>query len=109
MISFGRHTFAFLAGSFLLAGCLQTTRTATETRPAGARLTTAEAVQIAQQAAEKDGQHLGDFNQPEAHYEFTRKDRSWFVFFGGKELLPGNFFSVTVDDRIGKAEVHEGM
>jgi len=109
MSTFAKPTFALLAGAFLLMSCSQKTGTATEARPAGERLTTAEAIQIAQRAAEKDGRRLSDYKQPEAHYEFTRKDKSWFVFFDGRVPMPGNHFSVSIDDPTGKAEVHGGL
>ena len=65
----------------------------------GAKLTTAEVVFIAEKAAEKEGARLSEFKKPVAHYEFTVKDRTWVVFFDGRIPMPGNHFTVYVDDR----------
>ena len=103
--------FALLAGTF--AGCTQSSRTVQvttpDTKPEGARLSTAEAIRIARQTAERQGVDLQRYKEPEAHYEFTRKDRSWFVFFDGRVAMPGNHFSVSVDDRTGAAQFRGGM
>lgn len=105
-----RLCFALLAATF--AGCAHSPRTVQATIPdattEGARLSTAEAIRIARQTAERQGVDLGRYNEPEAHYEFTRKDRSWVVFFEGRVAMPGNHFSVSVDDRTGEAQFHGG-
>jgi hypothetical protein len=102
--------FALLASTF--AGCTHSSRavqaTTPDTKPEGARLSTAEAIRIARQAAERQGVDLGRYREPEAHYDFTRKDRSWFVFFDGRVARPGNHFAVSVDDRTGEAQFHGG-
>jgi hypothetical protein len=71
---------------------------APDTKTEGARLTTAEAIRIAEEAARKEGVKLDNYKAPEAHYEYTRIDKTWFVFFDGKVTRPGNHFSVNVDD-----------
>jgi len=112
MSIFARFSFAVLAVALALVGCSQSSRSiqssAPDGKPAGARLSTAEAIQIAKQAAEREGVRLRDYKEPEAHYEFTRKDRSWFVFFDGRVAMPGNHFSVSVDDRTSKAQFFGG-
>jgi hypothetical protein len=105
---FSRHSFALLAAVVVLAGCAHLTHTGSETRPAGARLTTAEAIEIAQQTAERDGRRLSDYKSPEAHYEFIQQDKSWWVFFRGRVLSPGNHFAVSIDDPTGKTRLIPG-
>ena len=73
------------------------------------RVTTAEAIRIAQQAVERDGRRLRDYKPPEAHFEYTREDKSWFVFFDGRVPMPGNHFSVSIDDRTGNTELMPGL
>lgn len=95
-----RHTFVFVAASLIVAGCSAT--------HIGARLTTAEAVRIAEQAAEREGRRLSDYKPPKAHYEYTRKDKTWWVFFDGRVPMPGNHFSVSIDDQSGKTRLMPG-
>jgi hypothetical protein len=71
-------------------------------------LTQAEAVRIAGEAAVKHGYRLADYEEPQAHYEFTHKDRTWVIFYVGKVRLPGNHFLVWVDDRTGEVRVVGG-
>jgi hypothetical protein len=107
-----RLFLAVLAGALVFAGCSHPPRpsqtAAPDTKPEGARLRTAEAIQIAKQAAERQGVRLRDYKEPEAHYEFTHKDKSWFVFFDGRVAMPGNHFSVSVDDQTGKTQFFWG-
>jgi hypothetical protein len=107
-----RLSLAVLAGALVFAGCSHPSRptqtAAPDTKPEGARLSTGEAIQIAKQAAERQGVRLRDYKEPEAHYEFTRKDRSWFVFFDGRVAMPGNHFSVSVDDQTGETQFFGG-
>jgi hypothetical protein len=74
----------------------------------GARLRTAEVIRIAKQVAEQKGIDLHRYKEPEAHFEFTREDKSWFVFFNGREAVPGNHFSVSVDDQTGETRLFGG-
>ena len=108
MSIFGRHLFTLFAVALIVAGCAQPTPSTSEVRPAGARLTTTEAIRIAQEAAVHDGVRLSDFKSPEAHYEFARKDKSWWVFFDGRVPMPGNHFAVSIDDPTGKTEFIPG-
>ncbi len=103
------HTFVFVAASLIVAGCSHATHFESEVRPAAARLTTAEAVRIAREAAEREGSRLSDYKPPEAHYDYTRKDKTWWVFFAGRVAAPGNDFFVSVDDQSGKTRVIPGM
>jgi hypothetical protein len=79
-----------------------------DTKPAGARLATAKVIRIAKEAAERRGVRLRDYKEPEAHYELTRKDKSWIVFFDGRVAMPGNHFSVSVDDQTGETRFFGG-
>ncbi len=74
----------------------------------GARLSKAEAIRIAQKEAAKRGYRLSRYEAPHARYEFTRKDKSWTIFYDGKVPKPGNHFLVWVDDRTGEARVMPG-
>ena len=74
----------------------------------GARLRTADVIRIAKQVAEQKGIDLHRYKEPEAHLEFTRKDKTWFVFFNGQEAAPGDHFSVLVDDQTGETRLCEG-
>jgi len=94
-----------LAGALALAGCKHspdaTQTSALDVKPEGARLSAADAIRIAKQTAEHQGVALRNYKEPEAHYEFTRKDHSWWIFFDGRVAMPGNHFAVSVDDRTG--------
>ena len=104
-----RSTSALISALLIVAGCSRATSIESEAHPAGARLTTAEALRIAQQAAERDGRRLSDYKPPEAHYEYTRKDKSWWVFFDGRVSMPGNHFSISIDDQTGKTQLMPGL
>ncbi len=67
-----------------------------------------QAVGIAGKAAVKHGYRLADYKDPQAHYEFTRKDKTWSVFYDCKVPMPGHHFLVSVDDRTGEARVVPG-
>jgi hypothetical protein len=112
MSSFIRYCFAALTVQLLATGCSQPPRTtqavAPDTKPDGARLSKSEVIRIATQTAERQGVRLQDYKDPEAHYEFTRKDKSWFVFFDGRVAIPGNHFSVSVDDQSGEPQFFGG-
>ena len=106
------HFIIALAVLLLVIGCSHPTpNTApaeSATKSAGARLGQAEAVRIAAEAASKNGYRLADYNAPQVHYEFTRKDKTWSVFYDGKVPMPGHHFLVWVDDQTGTARVMPG-
>src|SRR4051812_32122234 len=108
MSIFTRLCFALLAGTLVFAGCTHSPRpvqtSVSDTKPEGARLSMAEVIRIAKQAADRQGADLSKYKEPETHYEFTRKDKSWWVFFDGRVPMPGNHFSVSVDDQTGKTQ-----
>ena len=108
----GRLCLAVLVGDLVFVGCTQPPRPASvsvsDSKPEGARLSTVEAIRIAKQAAERQGADLSRYKEPVAHYELTRKDKSWSVFFDGRVAMPGNHFSVSVDDQTGKTRFFGG-
>jgi hypothetical protein len=93
----------FVASMLSFIGCADVPQSgranSEEARLEGARLTTAEAIRIAKESAEKQGIRLTDFKEPEAHYEFTIKDKTWSVFFDGRIPRLGNHFTIYVSDR----------
>ena len=96
----------------LVGGCSRTTEPIENAahRSGGAEpgLDSSEAIRIAKANALNEGIDLRRYERPEAHYEFVRKDDSWFVLFVGQDAMPGNHFAVTIDDRSGQARIHRG-
>lgn len=107
-----RFCAAVLASCLFFAGCARSVHapetSASPTKPEGARLSTAEVIRIAKQTAVREGVDLRHYKEPEAHYELSFKDKSWFVFFDGKVAMPGNHFSVSVDDQTAEAQFFGG-
>jgi hypothetical protein len=107
-----RHVVVALAVLLVVAGCshpvASTAPTPSATKPDGARLNQVEVVRIAGEAATKHGYHVADYKDPQTHYEFTRKDKTWTVFYDGKVPAAGNHFLVWVDDQTGVARVMPG-
>jgi hypothetical protein len=81
---------------------------ATGGQSGSARLSEPEVARIAKEAAEQEGISLSDYHAPTVHFEFVHKDQTWTVFFDGKVAMPGNHFSVSVDDQTGKPQVMRG-
>jgi len=71
-------------------------------------LTKSQAVLAASQAGQAAGYCLADYEDPDAHFELSDKDRTWSVFYQGRVLRPGNFFLVVVDDRTTATRVVAG-
>lgn len=59
-------------------------------------MTAQEAIKTARDYASQQGYDVERY-EPEARYG----DDEWHVLFRGKDLLPGNFFSVYVNDASG--------
>jgi len=112
MSIFVRHCIAFIAAALLIAGCSPPQQspqaTPSDTKPEAPRLSMAEVIRIARATAERQGVHLQEYKEPEAHYEFVRKDKRWIVFFDARIARPGDHFSVSVDDQTGEARFHGG-
>jgi hypothetical protein len=109
---FIRYGCALLAAGLLLVGCSRSAgraqAPATHTKPPATRLTQGEVIRIASQAAEKHGYRLADYKEPQVHYEFTRKDKTWTIFYDGRIAMPGHHFGVWVGDQTGETRVIPG-
>ena len=69
----------------------------------------AGAIAAANRAATEAGYKLSDYGAPKAHYEFTRKDKTWTVFYVLKPPTPpGGHFQIWVEDKTGKTQVMRG-
>jgi len=73
------------------------------------RLTREQVVRIAKRAAKDHGYKLDEYRPRKVHFEFTRNDFTWTLFFEGKVLYPGHHFQVWVHDRTQKAVVMPGQ
>jgi hypothetical protein len=78
---------------------------AAEERPTPARLTRTEVARIANAAAEIRGYKLRDYSPPRVLYEFTKRDRTWSLYYEGRSQKPGDHFWVSVSDETGLAAV----
>ena len=112
-MSFIRFSFIMATALVLVAGCARyshenASAAAADLRPHVARLSQAQAINIAKLAAEREGRRLIDYKDPEAHYEFIQKDRSWSIFFDGKVPMFGNHFVVVVDDQTKSTRIMPG-
>jgi hypothetical protein len=108
---FTHQGLALVAALAILTGCTRPAHTdlpASDVRPDGAHLTPSQVISIAKHTAETKGIHLTNYKEPEAHYEFTKKDKTWSVFFDGKVPMPGNHFLVWIDDQTQKAQLMPG-
>jgi len=111
MSTFPSICFTLSTSALLVAGCAHAPRqtgpsSATDTKPVGASLSTAEAIRIAKQAAQRQGVQLHDFKEPKA--QFTSKDHSWWLLFDGQVPMPGNHFVVSIDDPTGNTRFFPG-
>jgi hypothetical protein len=88
-------TFAIV---MIVAGCARSPK-----------MSQTDVVRVASQAATDAGYKIGDYKEPEAHFEFVRKDGAWTVFFVRKPPTPaGGHFQVWVDDKTGKTKLMPG-
>jgi len=73
------------------------------------RMSKTDVVRAAGRAATEAGYKLEGYKEPEAHFEFVRKDGSWTVFYVMKPPTPvGGHFQVWVNDKTGKTRVMQG-
>jgi hypothetical protein len=94
--------FGFVLAGF---GCKKLKRGQTT----GANLPKAEVLRIAEATAISEGYDIRKYNMTGCHYEFTRKDHSWAVFYELKPPTPpGGHFMVSVDDLTRKATLAHG-
>jgi hypothetical protein len=97
-----RYSILFASVVFLVVGCA---------RSASTRLSQQDVIQVASRAATDAGYKVADYKEPEAHFEFVRKDGSWTVFFERKPPTPvggGGHFQVWVDDKTSRTQVMPG-
>jgi hypothetical protein len=97
---------ALLMGGLIMLSWIAVTRLA---QAADNQLSEAEAIKIAEQAATAEGFDLAKYDRTGCHYEYTKKDKTWTVFYQLKPPTPpGGHFLVSVDDRTKKAMLHRG-
>jgi hypothetical protein len=72
------------------------------------RLSENEVIAIANNAAERAGHILSEYDKPRAKFNFVSKDSTWTVFYDGKIPAPGNHFMIWVKDQTGETQVMEG-
>ena len=77
-------------------------------RPAGAKLTRGDALDLGRNAAWNAGYLLSRYHVPEIYYEPRDGKPTWIVFFNGIAELPGNHFIVLLDDQTRVATVVPG-
>ena len=95
-----KFSISFVAVVFLVVGCAHSAPT---------RLSQHDVVQLASRAATDAGYKIADYKEPEAHFEYLRKDGSWTVYFVRRPPTPaGGHFQVWVDDTTGKTQVMPG-
>ena len=89
-------------------GCKSTgVQRSSAVRELSTHLTFLDAIRIAETTAKAAGLKLSDYEKPDPSYNGYREE--WSVWFQGKALEPGGFFSVRVNDRTGEAELIRGM
>lgn len=85
------------------------TDVASESEAPTTQLTRKEVLAIAEATAKAEGYELAKYNMTGCHYEFTKKDHTWTVFYELKPPTPpGGHFLVSIDDRTKKAIFHHG-
>ena len=69
----------------------------------------AEVIETANHAATEAGYRLGDYGVPEAPYQFTKKNKTWTVFYKMKSPTPpGGHFLVWIEDETGNTQIMKG-
>jgi hypothetical protein len=89
-----RHILILLTAA-LIIGCTHT------------RYSRHQVIDMAKQTAESRGYKLTDYQEPKASYGLGG-EKNWYVYFQGRELFPGNYFAVEVDERSGHVELIRG-
>jgi len=74
-----------------------------QTPPDGPKLTAVEAMDISDIEARTRGYDLGDYELPKAEYNATND--TWSISYAGRQSDKAKKFSVTVQDKSGKAEI----
>lgn len=96
-----------LFGAFLAAsGCMNQTQEIESEN----NLTKKQVIQIAEETAKSEGYDLQKYNMAGCHYQFTRNDQTWTVYYELKPPpLPGGHFFISVDDQTKKATLAHGQ
>ena len=109
---FTARIVALFVGGAVLVGCAHSPDAGQIntplTKPDGARLSSAEAIDIAKREARRRGIDLHRFKDPKTTYESSPEGSFWWVFFKGRINTVGNVFSLCVDDQTGDIEFHPG-
>jgi len=88
--------------SLALVGCSSPDKKATQMQEK-------EVVAIAETTAKAEGFDLAKYDMTGCHYQYTRQDGTWTVFFQMKPPTPpGGHFAVTVVDQTKKATLMRG-
>ena len=104
-------------GVLIAAALLATTcsRSRAESTPAlstsdtnYSRLTAAKAIGLAIQEARRLGLDLERYKSPAAGFSWHGSEATWHVDFQGRDPVPGNHFSVAIEDGDGSARLHRG-
>jgi hypothetical protein len=67
--------------------------------PTGASLSRDTVVTLANAEASRRGYVLSNYLSPRVYYQFLKADRTWTVFYEGKDMALGNQFFVHIDDK----------
>jgi len=97
MASLARFNLGAIGAVVLVTGCAHVPH-----------MTQSQVILAAGHAGQAAGYLLVDYEEPDAHFEFTDKDRTWSVFYQGRVASPGNHFLVVVDDRTAATRVVGG-
>ena len=89
-----------------IVACLTALLVATPVFAGKPSLTTMQVVEIANDAAKANKELLDRYLPPKASYD-SRTD-TWWVYYGSKVPMPGNFFSISVHDKTKEAKVSPG-
>jgi hypothetical protein len=76
------------------------------TAPTAPRLSEVEVIRLADAEARRHGYDLRAFDRPEVHYNYLKRDDTWWLSYEGKSVngmtTVGNHFSVTIEDKTKK-------
>ena len=102
------HIVIAITALCLGTGCESTgVQRSSAVRELSTHLTFLDAIRIAEATAKAAGMNLSDYQRSDPRYNHYRDE--WSVWFQGKALEPGGFFSVKVNDHTGDAELIPGM
>jgi hypothetical protein len=76
--------------------------------PTGASLSRDSVVTLANAEASRRGYVLSNYLSPRVYDQFLKADRTWTVFYEGKDMALGNQFIVHIDDQTNALELLPG-